>query len=277
MNPSVVDRLVTFATAYGLRVIGAIVILIIGRIAAGIARKMVRKLLDKYKIDPTIVSFAGSLIYVLILVFAVVAALSKFGVQTASFIAVLGAAGFAVGFALQGSLANFAAGVLILVFRPYKVGDYIDAAGVAGTVKEIKLFTTYLATPDNVKIMVPNGKVYGDIIKNYSTHDTRRVDLAVGISYGSSIQKAMEVVMNLTREDERILSDPPAQIAVSEMADSSVKFVVRPWVRKEDYWSVKFDLTRKIKEAFDAHNIEIPFPQRVVHMVSTGSEKTGAI
>lgn len=232
MKSSVIDQLIAFSTAYGLKVIGAIVILIVGRIVAGLARKTVKRLLDKSRVDPTIVSFAGSLIYVFILVFAVIAALSKFGVQTASFIAVLGAAGFAVGFALQGSLGNFAAGVLILVFRPYKVGDYIDAAGVAGTVKEIRLFTTYLATPDNVKIMVPNGKIYGDIIKNYSAHDTRRVDLLVGISYASSIQKAIEVLMSLIKQDKRILSDPAPQIAVSELADSSVNLVVRPWVKK---------------------------------------------
>ena len=268
MSSEMIDRLIGLATTYGLRVIGAVVILIVGRVAAGIARRMVRKLLMKYEVDDTIVSFAARLTYALILIFAVVAALSKFGVETASFIAVLGAAGFAVGFALQGSLANFAAGVLVLVFRPYKVGDYIDAAGVAGTVKEIMLLNTVLATPDNVKILVPNGKVYGDIIKNYSAHDTRRVDLVVGISYSCSIQRAMEVVMGLIKADERILSDPPPHIAVSELADSSVNLVVRPWVKKEDYWPVRLDLTRRIKEAFDENRIEIPFPQRMVHMAT---------
>jgi small conductance mechanosensitive channel len=196
------------------------------------------------------------------------AALAKFGIQTASFVAVLGAAGFAIGFAMQGSLANFAAGVLILVLRPYRTGDYIDVAGVAGTVKGIELFTTELATPDNVKIMVPNGKIYGDIIKNYSANDTRRVDLVIGIGYASSIQKAIETVTTLIKEDERILSEPAPQIAVSELADSSVNLVVRPWVKKEDYWTLRFDLTQKIKEAFDQKGIEIPFPQRAVHMIS---------
>ena len=266
MSPAVVERIIDIVTTYGLKVIGAVIILIVGRIAAGVGRRMVKRVLNKYEVDPTIVSFSGSLIYILIIIFAVVAALSKFGVETASFIAVLGAAGFAVGFALQGSLANFAAGVLILVFRPYKVGDYVDAAGVAGTVKEIRLFSTYLATPDNVSIMVPNGKIFGDIIKNYSAHDTRRVDLTFGIAYSSSIQKAFEVLMSLVKEDERILDEPPVQIAVSELADSSVNILVRPWVRKNDYWPVRLDLTRKVKEAFDTHNIEIPFPQRVVHM-----------
>jgi len=265
---SVAGQLTFFITTYGINIIGAIIILILGRIAAGIGRKIVKRILEKSKTDPAIVSFVGSMIYFLILIFAVLAALAKFGIQTASFVAILGAAGFAIGFALQGSLANFAAGVLILVLRPFKIGDFIDGAGVAGTVKDIQLFTTVLATPDNIKIMVPNGKLFGDTIKNISAFDTRRVDLVIGIGYTSDIQKAYDVMMNLIKEDTRILSDPPATIAVSELADSSVNFVVRPWVKKEDYWGVKFDLTRKIKEAFDENGIEIPFPQQVVHMMS---------
>jgi small conductance mechanosensitive channel len=250
---SLLSQLITLGTTYGLQVIGAIVILIVGRIAAGIGRNLVKTLLSKAKQEAAIVSFVGNLSYIAILAFAILAALAKFGIQTASFIAVLGAAGFAIGFALQGSLANF-------------------AAGVAGTVREIELFTTVLATPDNVKIMVPNGKIFGDIIKNVSAYDTRRIDLVVGIGYVSSIQKAIEVVMDLIKADKRILSDPVAQIAVSELADSSVNLVVRPWVKAEDYWTVRFDLTRKIKEAFDANDIEIPFPQRVVHMAASDSQ-----
>jgi small conductance mechanosensitive channel len=265
---NVADQLTFFLTTYGIKVIGAIIILILGRIAAGIGRKVVRKVLEKSKTDPAVISFVGSMIYFLILIFAVLAALAKFGIQTASFVAILGAAGFAVGFALQGSLANFAAGVLILVLRPFKVGNFIDGAGVAGTVKDIQLFTTVLATPDNIKIMVPNGKLFGDTIKNFSGFDTRRVDFVIGIGYTSDIQRAYDVLMSLIKEDTRILSDPPTNIAVSELADSSVNFVVRPWVKRQDYWGVKFDLTRKIKEAFDENGIEIPFPQQVVHMLS---------
>ncbi len=265
---NVADQLTVFVTTYGIKVIGAIIILILGRIAAGIGRNVVRKVLKKSKTDPAVVSFVGSMIYFLILIFAVLAALAKFGIQTASFVAILGAAGFAIGFALQGSLANFAAGVLILVLRPFKVGDYIDGAGVGGTVKDIQLFTTVLATPDNIKIMVPNGKLFGDTIKNFSGFDTRRIDFVIGIGYTSDIQKAYDVLMSLIKEDTRILSDPPTNIAVSELADSSVNFVVRPWVKRSDYWGVKFDLTRKIKEAFDENGIEIPFPQQVVHMLS---------
>jgi small conductance mechanosensitive channel len=262
------NQLMVFVTMYGLKIIGAILILIIGRIAAGVGRKIVTKTLEKSKTDPAVTSFVGSLTYFLILTFAVLAALAKFGIQTASFVAVLGAAGFAIGFALQGSLANFAAGVLILVLRPFKIGDYIDSAGVAGTVKDIQLFTTVLATPDNIKILVPNGKIFGDVIKNISAYDTRRVDLVIGIGYTSDIQKAYDIMMNLVKEDSRILSDPATQIAVSELADSSVNFVLRPWVKKEDYWNVKFDLTRKIKETFDENEIEIPFPQQAIHMIS---------
>ena len=262
------EQIAVFVTTYGIKIIGAIIILILGRILAGIGRNVVRRVLEKAKTDPTIVGFVAGLAYVLILTFAVLAALAKFGIQTASFVAVLGAAGFAIGFALQGSLANFAAGVLILVLRPFKVGDFIDGAGVAGTVKEIQLFTTVLATPDNVKIMVPNSRLFGDTIKNFSAFDTRRIDLVIGIGYTSDIQKAYEIIQNLVQEDSRILSEPAPQIAVSELADSSVNFVVRPWVNRGDYWTVRFDLTRKIKETFDANGIEIPFPQRVVHMVT---------
>ena len=243
----------------GPSIVGAIVVLVVGRIVAGIGRGFIKRILTKSNTDQAIISFAGNITFSIILIFTVLAALAKFGIETTSFIAVLGAAGFAVGFALQGSLSNFASGVLILVLRPYKLGDFIDAAGVAGTVKEIELFNTVLATPDNVKVMVPNGKIYGDIIKNFSSNDTRRVDLVIGIGYDSSIGKAYEVLNALIKEDKRILADPEPTIAVAELADSSVNFVVRPWVKKEDYWAVKFDLTQKVKESFDQHNLEIPF------------------
>lgn len=261
-------QLMTFATEYGLKIVGAIVILIIGRIVAGIGRKVVTNLLTRAKVDLAVISFVGSLVYILVLIFAVLAALAKFGIQTASLVAVLGAAGFAVGFALQGSLGNFAAGVLILVFRPFKVDDVIDAAGVFGKVKAIHLFTTILSTFDNIQILVPNGKLYGDIIKNYTTNDTRRVDMVFGIGYSSSIEDAFQTISSILKADARVLADPAPQIAVSELADSSVNFIVRPWVKKDDYWAVKFDTTRKVKEEFDAKGIEIPFPQRTVHMVS---------
>lgn len=269
---NVMENLMTFATNYGLKIIGAIIILIAGRIVAGIVRNVFTKLLRKTKTDEAIIAFVRRLVYILIMIFAVIAALAKFGVETTSFVAVMGAAGFAIGFALQGSLSNFAAGVMVLVFKPFRVGDYVDAAGTAGTVKEIRLFNTILATPDNIKVIVPNGKIYGDVIKNITAYETRRVDFVIGIGYTSSIQKAHDIVLDILKKDERVLDDPAPQIAVSELADSSVNFVVRPWVKKEHYWDVKFDVTRKIKEAFDEAGIEIPFPQRTVHMASESAQ-----
>jgi small conductance mechanosensitive channel len=263
----VYTKLVEFATTYGIKVIGAIVILIVGRIVASIVRGLVTKLLRKMKADESIVTFVRSFAYVMVITFAVIAALAKFGVQTASFVAILGAAGFAIGFALQGSLSSFAAGILILVFKPFRVGDFIDAAGVAGTVKEIRLFNSVMATPDNIKVIVPNSKIYGDVIKNITGFDTRRIDMVFGIGYSSSIPKAIEILMGIMKADERVLSDPAPVVAVAELADSSVNLVTRPWVKKEDYWDVKFDITKKAKEAFDEAGIEIPFPQRSIHMV----------
>lgn len=263
----IIGQVKIFAAEYGLKVIGAVVILVVGRLAAGLTRKIIRKVLNKAKVDPAITSFAATLVFFGVLAFTVIAALAKFGVQTTSFVAIIGAAGLAIGLALQGSIANFASGVLILVFKPFKLGDFIVAAGVMGTVREITIFETILATPDNIRIAVPNGKIYGDVIKNVSAFDTRRVDITVGIGYSSPMKKAQEILEVLLKADERVLDDPPFQVAVAELADSSVNFVVRPWVKKEDYWSVKFDLTRQIKEVFDANGIEIPFPQQVTHMI----------
>jgi len=223
--------------------------------------------LRKAGVDESIITFARSLVYALVIAFAVIAALAKFGVQTASIVAIIGAAGFAVGFALQGSLANFAAGVMILLFRPFKVGDFINGAGVAGTVKEITLFNTILSTPDNVKVIVPNGKLSGDIIKNFSGYDIRRIDLTIGISYESSIKKAMEIIEQRLNEDPRVLQDPKPQVALAELADSSINIVVRPWVKRENYWELRSDLMFDIKERFEANGIEIPYPQQVVHLV----------
>lgn len=260
------EFLMDFGRNYGIKVIAAIAILIIGRIVAGVLKRVVMNMLKKGKTDAAIISFVGSLVYAGIMIFTILAALSKFGIQTASFVAILGAAGFAIGFAMQGSLSSFAAGVLLLVFRPIKVGDFVEVAGVAGSVKEIKLFNTIVATPDNVKIYVPNSKINGDIIKNYAGFDERRIDMVVGIGYGAPIDKAYEIMKQIVAADSRILAEPAVQIAVAELADSSVNFVLRPWVKKEDYWGVKFDVTEKIKKEFDAAGIEIPFPQTDVHL-----------
>ncbi|MBN1552453.1 mechanosensitive ion channel [bacterium] len=266
------SQMAVYITQYGLKVLGAVVILVAGFVLAGVGRNLMTKVMQKANVDPSITGFVKNLTYFLILTFTILAALAKFGVQTTSFVAILGAGAFAIGFALQGSLSDFAAGVLILVLRPFKVGDYVDIAGVAGSVKEIQLFTTILTTPDNVKIIVPNGKIYGNIIKNVSAYETRRLDLTVGIGYNSSIPKAIEVIQNILKSEDRILDDPPPQIAVSELGDSSVNLIIRPWVKSSDYWTLKFELTQKIKISFDENDIEIPFPQRVIHMLSSKTE-----
>ncbi|MFN2435607.1 MAG: mechanosensitive ion channel family protein [Desulfotignum sp.] len=260
-----VEEIMVFLTKYGLSIIGAVIILIVGRIAAGIGKKIIEKLMDRSKVDPSVTSFFSSLVYYAILAFAVLAALAKFGIQTASFVAVIGAAGLAVGLAMQGALGNFAAGVLILILHPFKTGHYIEAAGVAGTVKDIQMFTTTLATPDNIKILVPNGKILNDVIKNISAYDTRRIDLVIGIGYGSNIEKAWQILEDIIKSDDRILKEPAYTIAVSELADSSVNFIVRPWVNSSDYWDTRFDMLKTIKQAFDENEIEIPFPQVTVH------------
>lgn len=261
----IMETLVAFATTYGIKMIGAVLTLVVGRFVAGWARTLVRKALSKTSADQAIQTFLASLVFYLVIVFTAISALAKFGVETASLVAVLGAAGFAVGFALQGSLSNIAAGIMLLVFRPYRIGDFVEAAGVLGTVKEMRLFTTIVNTPDNIRIIIPNSKLFGDTIKNFTAEDTRRVDMVVGIGYGSDIQKALEIMRGLLAADPRVLKDPATQIEVSELADSSVNFVVRPWTAKEDYWGVKFDFTRAVKEAFDRDGIEIPFPQLTVH------------
>lgn len=261
-------KLVTFCTEYGLQVIGAILIFVVGRWVAKLLRKLVRGLLTKAKVDATLVSFAGHLVYVLLMTFIIVAILSRLGVETTSFIAVIGAAGLAVGLALQGSLANFAAGVLLVIFRPLKVGDFVEGGGQLGTVEEVGIFTTHLVTPDNRTVIVPNAKLTADNIINYTQKGTRRVDLVVGVSYGEDLKKVKEVIADELSKDGRILAEPAPTVGVIELADSSINFVVRPWVNVADYWSVHFDTLTALKARFDKEGISIPFPQRDVHMIS---------
>jgi small conductance mechanosensitive channel len=253
-------------TLYGLRVLAALVILIVGRWVALGVRRLVKNVMRRSKMEETITKFVGNLTYTVLLVFIVLAALSQLGIQTTSFIAVLGAAGLAIGLALQGSLANFAAGFLMIIFRPFRVGDYIEGGGTAGTVEEIEIFTTTLKTPDNKTVIVPNAKMTGDNIVNWTAKGTRRVDLVFGIGYGDDIDKAKQIMSEVVAADQRVLKDPAPQVAMVELADSSVNFVVRPWVNAADYWAVHFDITEKIKKAFDANGVTIPFPQRDVHL-----------
>lgn len=261
----ITKTLTKFAMTTGKDVLAAIVILIVARIVAGWFRRLVHGALERANVDQAITKFTANLSFYLVIAFAVIAVLKKFGVETASLVAVLGAAGFAVGFALQGSLSNFAAGVMLLVFRPFRIGDFVEVGGVAGSVRELRLFTTILNTPDNIRIMVPNAQVFGTTIKNYTAEDTRRVDMTFGIGYGSDMGKAAGIIKDILESDPRVLKEPAVQIAVAELADSSVNFVVRPWAKKEDYWTLKFDVTRAVKEAFDREGIEIPFPQVTVH------------
>ncbi len=265
-----VDGMMATATdlvsAWGLSVVGAIVVLVVGVIAAKIIRGMVRKTLERSKLDSTLVPFLSKMVYYFLLIFVIVAVLGLFGVETTSFIAVLGAAGFAVGLALQGTLSNFSAGVMLLIFRPFGVGDYVEAGGTAGTVKEIGVFATTLDTPDNVRIVISNSAVYGSTIKNYAANPTRRNDLVMGICYDEAIGKAIEVINRCLKEDQLVLQDPAPVVAVSELADSSVNLVVRPWCTKEDYWGLRRDLTRKMKEQLEAAGCSIPYPQTDVHL-----------
>jgi small conductance mechanosensitive channel len=253
-------------TVYGMRVVAAIVILVVGRwVALGLA-KFIKRLMLKSKVDETLVSFVRNLSYIALLAFVVIAALNQLGIQTASFIAVLGAAGLAIGLALQGSLGNFAAGVLMIIFKPFKVGDFIEGAGVGGTVEKIEIFTTQLKSPDNKTIIVPNAKLTGDNIINYTVKGTRRVDFVFGIGYDDDIDKARSIIKEIIDQDDRVLKDQEPVIVVSELADSSVNFTVRAWTSADDYWSFYFDTTEKVKKQFDAQGISIPFPQRDVHV-----------
>jgi small conductance mechanosensitive channel len=261
-----VVKLQEWIALYGLKLIAAVAILVIGYFAAIGIRAFLRRMLQRSRVDETLVSFITSVSYVAIMAFVIIAAVGKLGVQTASFVAVIGAAGLAVGLALQGSLANFAAGVLMVIFKPFKVGDFIETGGSTGVVEEIGIFTTELKSPDNKKIIVPNAKVTGDNIINYTAKDKRRVDIVAGVSYSSDLDKVRKVLEEILSGDDRILQEPAPTISVLELANSSVNFAVRPWVKPADYWDVFFAIQEKIKKSFDAEGIAIPFPQHDVHI-----------
>ena len=252
--------------SYGLNLLAAIVILIVGRIIVGIITSVIHRQMVKRSADETLTKFLVSMTRMGLMTFVVIAAIRQLGVETNSFVAIIGAAGLAVGFALQGTLANFAAGVMLIIFKPLKVGDYVEGGGSAGTVDAVQIFNTTLKTPDNKKVIIPNSKMTGDNITNYSAMEKRRIDMVFGIGYEDDIRKAKATLERIISEDERILKDPAPTVAVSELADSSINFVVRPWVKTSDYWAVYFDVTEKVKLTFDAEGISIPFPQRDVHL-----------
>ncbi len=253
-------------TDIGMKLISAILIFLIGRWVAKLIVNAVRKALDKTDMEDTLERFLCNMLNAVLLVVVIIAAIGALGVETTSLLTVVGAAGLAIGLALQGSLSNFASGVLIVMFRPYRVGDFIDAAGVAGTVEEVQIFTTILKTPDNKQIIVPNSQIMGGIITNVSANDTRRVDLVVGCGYDDNIDTVYRVLREILDSDDRILKDPAPTVDLNTLADSSVNFNVRPWCKKEDYWGVFNGVTEQVKRKFDEAGISIPYPQSDVHM-----------
>ena len=252
---------------FGLKVVAAIIILIVGLWVAKKVKALFAAALIKKEVDATLIGFFSSMLYGAIVVFVAIAAIGKLGIETTSFAAVVAAAGLAIGLALQGSLSNFAAGVLLILFKPFKAGNVIKAGGEMGVVVEVGLLTTELKTPDNVKIIMPNSAVMSGSITNLSAHPTRRIDMVVGVGYGDDLNKAKQLMLDLLEADARVLKDPAPQIEVANLGDSSVDFVVRPWVNAADYWGVKFDFTKAVKEKFDAEGISIPYPQQQVHML----------
>ncbi|MBL4589939.1 MAG: mechanosensitive ion channel [Alphaproteobacteria bacterium] len=264
--------------SYGIKIALAIAIFMIGKRIAKLAIGFVKKMMIKASMDETLTSFAGNIMYGLSMAFIVIAALSQLGVDTTSLAAILAAAGLAIGLALQGSLSNFASGVLIILFHPFKIGDWVDIAGVAGTVEEISIFTTVLTTGDNKQVIIPNGTVTSNNIINNSTKPTRRVDLVIGVGYDDDLKKVKKVLTKIVEKHDLILKEPATKIAVSELAENSVNFVVKPWVKAGDYWTVHADLLEEIKLTFDKEGISFPYPQRDVHIIgeNTGSLKKAA-
>jgi len=263
-NSDVITELVI---THGMSLIGAIAILIVGYIVAGWAAKKVRKSATKSgKFDETLVPILAQTTKVIILLITILAVLGQFGVQTASIIAILGAAGLAVGLALQGTLSNVAAGMMLLILRPFKVGDAVDIAGTVGVVDEIGLFTTDMHTFDNIGVTMPNSIVWGQEIQNLSRFDTRRVDMEFGIDYSDDMDKAIKLIKEVLAEDDRILPEPETLIAVSGLGDSAVTIRVRPWAKTSDVWPLYYDLTKRMKEKFDENDVSFPFPQRDVHL-----------
>ena len=261
-----VDAVVAWISTYSIKIIGALLIFIIGKWLSRRIANLFAKLMAKNNVDQAVVGFLTNLTYYVLLVVVIIAALGKLGINTTSFLAIVGAAGLAIGLALKDSLSNFAAGVMLVMFRPFTVGDVVSAAGITGKVEKITIFNTLFCTADNQLIIVPNNKIISDVITNINAKETRRVDLVVGISYSDDMTQTKEILEGLARDDSRVLDDPAVTIAVSELADSSVNLVFRPWVKTEDYWAVRFDLTEKIKTSLDAAGISIPFPQQDVHL-----------
>jgi small conductance mechanosensitive channel len=268
LDPTVLGSLIL---AWSGRVTAALLVFIVGRLVAKSATKWSRSGMDRAGIDATLSRFLGNLVYILLIALVILTALSTLGINTTNFLAIVGAAGLAVGLALKDSLSNFAAGVMLVFFRPFKAGDFIDAAGIAGSVESIRIFSTVLKTPDNRVITVPNALIYGATITNFSAESTRRVDLLIGISYNDDIGRAKALIQGVISQDSRILSEPPSQILLMELGASSVDIAVRVWVASGDYWQVRSDLLEQIKLALEGAGLSIPYPQQDVHIVSSVS------
>lgn len=261
-----------YIVPYAANIALALVIFVVGKWLASTLTKVVISLLKKSGMDDILISFVTSIVKTLLMLFVTIAALNQLGVDTTSLIALLGAAGLAVGLALQNSLQNFAAGVMLIVFRPFKAGDFVELAGVSGVVENIGIFSSVLRTGDNRELIVPNGVIYGGIITNYSKRSTRRVDMVFGIDYSDDLKQAKELLRTIILADERVLPEPEPVIAVSELADFSVNFIVRPWVKNADYWPVLWDTTEKVKLEFDAQGLSIPYPQMDIHIPKGGAD-----
>lgn len=271
------DYLSLYIIPWSINLLMALVIFVIGRwIAKGISR-LVKRLMKKAGVEDILISFIGNMLYFALLVVVVIAALDRLGVNTSSVLAIFAAAGLAIGLALKDSLSNFSAGVMLVLFKPFKAGDFIEAAGSAGVVEKLRIFNTVMRTGDNREITIPNSQIYGGTIVNFSARDTRRIDMIFGIGYSDDIRQAKTLIEEAMTEDERILKDPEPVILLMELADSSVNFAVRPWVNSADYWVVRSDLMERVKEKFDANGISIPFPQRDVHLFSDQAQENKSV
>ncbi len=262
----IINSITQIAADFGLRLLYAVLIIFVGRWVVKLLLKIIKSALEKTTVEETVRIFVANLLNTLLMVIIFIAAINQLGIETTSIIAMLGAAGLAIGLALQGSLANFAAGILIVIFRPYKVGDYIEAGSAAGTVLDIQIFSTVLKTPDNKVVVVPNGTIMDSSIINYTGQETRRVDIIASCGYEDDIDKVKDILQDILNQDERILEEPEPRIAVSELADNSINFIVRPWVKSSDVLNVKYSILEQIKKRFDAEGISIPYPQRDVHI-----------
>ncbi len=260
------DYLNLYIIPWGVNLIMALVIFIVGRWLAKTIRSIVKRLMNKAEMDEILTNFVGNMLYFALLIVVVIAALDQLGINTTSIMAIFAAAGLAVGLALKDSLSNFAAGVMLVFFKPFKAGDFIEAAGITGVVEQLRIFSTVMRTGDNREITIPNSHIYGGTIVNFSARDTRRIDLVFGIGYEDNLKQAKALIEEAMNEDERILKDPAPVILLMELADSSVNFAVRPWVNSGDYWVVRSDLMERVKEKFDTNGISIPYPQQDLHL-----------